>query len=84
MNVQIERPDETFFAGNCIACSICYSFGRYSRNVRHLDLDLYNGPRADVNMPIEKPHATFCAGKVEVEYKNAIQKAIHDSYMVSK
>ena len=30
-----------------------------SRNVRDLDLDLKNGPRPNVSMPVERPYEPF-------------------------
>ena len=36
----------------------------YTRNV--LDLDLYNGPRSNVNMPIERAHATCYVPPIEM------------------
>ena len=37
-----------------------------SRNVHDLDIDLHNVPRSNVNMPIERPHAIFSDGNVNV------------------
>ena len=51
------------FVGNSNVCSICDHL-RYinSQNVHDLDPDFWNGPRSNVNMPIERPHANFCVG----------------------
>ena len=46
------------FVGNTNVCPICHRLRDInSQNV--LDADLWNGPRSNVNMPIERPHATF-------------------------
>ena len=48
--------------------SVCAIF-RHSRDIHSLNvhnLDLENEPRSNVNMPIEKAHATFCVGNCNV------------------
>ena len=57
---------EFIFVGNSNFCTICHNVRDIrSRNVRDIDLDLdldhdlQNGPMTNINMPIERPYATF-------------------------
>ena len=56
------------FVGKSNVCPIYHRlWDTLSRNVHDLDLDLSNGPRWNVNTPIERPHATFaCVDKCNV------------------
>ena len=46
--------------GNCNVCSINHRLRDIcSRNMHNLDLDLYNGPRPIVNVPIKSQYTTF-------------------------
>ena len=45
--------------GNSSVCPICRRLRDINcRNVHGLEPDLLNGPRSNINMPVERPHAT--------------------------
>ena len=51
------------FVGNSNVCPICHRlWDIINRNVH--DLDLWDGPRSNVNMQVKRPYATFCIGNL--------------------
>ena len=67
LTVKMERTCEFIFVGTSNISPICQRLRHInSENVHALDPDLKNGPRSNVNMPIERPHGTFCVGNGNV------------------
>ena len=68
-------------------CHLCEVGGSLSRNVQDHDVYIWNGPRSNANMPVERSHATFCVYNIHFctvcqRLWDILRQNVHDRHLV--